>query len=283
MIRLGVHCSLKDGLSGAVIEAYEKQCQSMQIFTKSPRIWKMRYPSKEEVQNFKTLRAKYKIYPLVIHTPYLPNLATSDEVLYNKSFDALTGDVEISALLDADYLVIHPGSYSINSTSRLGIEKIANAINKVIENDTSKTIILLENVSGGGRRIGSSFEELAEIISLINNKQKIGICFDTAHAFAAGYDIRSKATVDKTLCNFDKIIGLKRLKALHLNDSMAAFLSKRDRHQHIGKGEIGLDGFAALLNALKNIADCGILETPKDTPDSDNINLSALFNLIVGK
>ena len=280
MIRFGVHCSLKNGLAGSLIEAKEKGCQALQIFTRSPRMWKMRPASKTEIEEFKNTRKELGIFPVVVHAPYLPNLATSNTWLYDKSKGLLAEDLELSEKIGAEYLVIHPGSFSENSHIITGIKNIALAINEAIYKSPGKTMVLLENMAGGGRRIGSSFDELNKIISQIENKGRIGICFDTAHALGAGYDSSNKKGIDKTLAEFDGAIGIEKLKVMHMNDSMAPLASRKDRHEHIGKGFIGLKGFKYLISCLKNQAEAGILETPKEPMNADKNNLKILFGLI---
>jgi deoxyribonuclease-4 len=280
MIRFGVHCSLKNGLAGALIEAKEKGCQSIQIFTRSPRVWKMRPASKTEIAEFQKTRKELNIFPVVVHAPYLPNLATSNSFLYDKSKGLLAEDLILSEKIGADYLVIHPGSFSETSDIETGIKNIAFAINEAIDISPGKVMVLLENVAGGGRRIGSSFEELNKIISQIKDKDRIGICFDTAHALGAGYDISNKKGIDKTLSEFESSIGLSKLKVIHMNDSMVPLASRKDRHEHIGKGFIGLKGFKYLTNCLKDRAEAGILETPKEPEGSDIKNLKLLFGFV---
>ncbi|MBN1622226.1 MAG: deoxyribonuclease IV [Endomicrobiales bacterium] len=277
-MRFGVHCSLRKGVVGAINEAQRLGCETMQIFTRSPRVWKMVPPSSDEISVFKELRKKINLNPLVVHAPYLPNLATFVTTLYIKSKNLLRDDLILSEKLGAEYLVIHPGSYSENANARQGISNIADAINEVLAGTDGKTMILLENVAGGGRRLGSTFQELREIIELVKNKKRLGICFDTAHAFASGYDLKTRKGIDDTLKEFDSVIGLGKLKVIHFNDSLVPRYSKKDRHEHIGKGHIGSDGFKYLIKCLKNKVEAGILETPKDSDNADSENLSNLFN-----
>ncbi len=252
----------------------------MQIFTRSPRRWFVNEINQPEIDAFNLQRKKQKLHPLIIHIPYLPNLATSDDILYKKSIDILKQDLTIAEKIFADYFIIHAGAYSFGSNISYGIERIAGALNKCIAATSDKITLLLENVSGGGRRVGSTFTELKAIIDGIKHKNRIGICIDTAHIFTAGYAINTKKGLNSTISQFDKIIGLKFLKVIHLNDSAADFKSKIDRHQHIGKGYIGLRGFGYIVNhpALKNLP--FILETPKDTPQADKRNLWSVKKLI---
>ncbi len=277
MIRFGVHCSLRDGLPGALREAKRIGCESMQIFTRSPRVWKMRIPSPEEVSEFLSLRTEFGIHPLIVHTPYLPNLATSNKALYRMSLQCLQDDLTIAQQLKADYLVIHPGSYSQESSVEEGIATISRAINKVLNATPGDTMILLENAAGGGRRLASSAQELADMMAGIRDKRRIGVCFDTAHAFGAGYDLSNAKGIKATLNEFDRIVGLSSIKVIHFNDSIVELGSRKDRHQHLGKGCIGAEGFARFVRLVKDIVPAGILETPKDTPASDSRNLKLLF------
>jgi deoxyribonuclease-4 len=208
MIRFGVHCSLRNGLCGALEEAHSLGCEAVQMFTRSPRMWKMRMPTQQEAADFRELRHRLGIHPLVVHTPYLPNLATVLPDLYTLSCAALEDDLAVSRMIEADFLVIHPGSYSPESTMKEGIRRITEGINTILNKIPGKTMILLENVAGGGRRIGSSFEQLAELLLSIEQKHRMGICFDTAHATGAGYDLSTKNGV-MIRCGI-----LKRLSAL---------------------------------------------------------------------
>ena len=275
-MRFGVHCSLKNGLSGALEEAKEKGCEAMQIFTRSPRMWKMKPPEESAVKEFTQLRRKLNIHPLVVHAPYLPNLATSKSDLYELSVNALTDDLAIAGRLEAEYLVIHPGSYSENSTREEGSKNIINALNSVFEKVPAQTMILLETVAGGGRRIGSSFEEIREILQGVDRK-RTGVCLDTAHSFAAGYDLATKPGIEKTMSDFNWIIGMKHLKAIHFNDSMVQLGDRKDRHQHLGKGHIGVTGLKYIVEKLAKAVAAGILETPKEPEGSDIRNLNLLY------
>ncbi|MFH1368737.1 MAG: deoxyribonuclease IV [Elusimicrobiota bacterium] len=277
MIRFGVHCSLRDGLTGSLEEAKAKGCEAMQIFTRSPRMWKMKPPAAKAVADFIKLRKIYNIHPLVVHIPYLPNLATSKPELYRLSLQALIDDLRLAEKLEADYLVIHPGSYSDGSTLEEGIKKIVSALNVAFDEAPGKSYILLETVAGGGRRIGSSFEEIRKMIDGVKDKKRIGVCLDTAHSFAAGYDLSTPSGIDKAMKAFESIIGFKYLKAMHFNDSLVPFNSRKDRHQHIGKGYIGEKGFRYIIKKLKDKVEAGILETPKEPESADKRNLKLLY------
>ncbi len=279
MIRFGVHCSIRNGLESAIVEAKRIGCESVQIFTRSPRMWKHGFSSKKEVDDFLKSRKKNNIYPLVVHTPYLPNLATSNKKLYDLSLSSLRDDLAFCGKIKADYMVIHPGAFSEGSTLEEGIKRIALAINKVFRGVKGDTLLLIENVAGGGRRVGRSFGEISEIIKNVKEKKRLGVCLDTAHAFGAGYDISKKRPMLAALREFDALIGLDKLKVIHFNDSMVPLGSCKDRHAHIGKGHIGLKGFKYFIKRISHIAEAGILETPKEPLYSDRKNLKILYKL----
>lgn len=278
MIRFGVHCSLRDGLRNSLFEAAAKGCESMQIFTKSPRIWRMREPDQSEIVIFRSLRKKLGIHPLVIHTPYLPNLATSKSELYEKSKAALLDDIRVSDLLGADYLVIHPGSFSEGSSIGAGVQKAADAISDCLFKMKPGVMLLIENTAGGGRRLGSNFVEIGDLLDKVRSSN-IGLCLDTAHAMGAGYDFSSLKGIDKAFSEIEQSIGLEKLEMIHFNDSMVPCGSRKDRHQHLGKGFIGIKGFQHIVKLSLKIAKAGILETPKEPLNSDKKNLKILFEL----
>lgn len=278
MIRFGVHCSLRNGLPGALEEARDLGCEAIQIFTRSPRMWRMQPPSPEDAAAFRELRSRLAIRPLVVHTPYLPNLATSQEKLYDLSLDSMRKDLAVAESIEADYLVIHPGSYSPGSSPEEGIARIAGALDRALADVPGKTTVLLENVSGGGRRLGGSFGELARMMDGVPRRERIAVCLDTAHAFGAGYDLSTAGGVDAMLEEFDRVLGMSSLRVIHFNDSLAPRDSRKDRHQHLGKGYIGDEGFSRLVDRVKGTVDAGILETPKDAPGADRGNLARLFS-----
>lgn len=277
LIRFGVHCSLRNGLCGSLEEAHELGCEAMQIFTRSPRMWHMRMPEEKDVVDFIALRQRYDIRPLVVHTPYLPNLATANAELYEKSVVALHDDLRVAERIHADYFVIHPGSFSELSTKEEGIAHIVSALNGAFSAVEGRVMVLLENVAGGGRRIGSGFSEIRALIDGVKQQERIGVCLDTAHALGAGYDLATCSGIDRTLKEFDEVVGMKQLKMLHCNDSMAPLGSNKDRHEHLGKGHVGEEGFKYLISRLKHTVSAGILETPKEPEGADRKNLSLLF------
>lgn len=280
-MKLGVHCSVRHGFAGALKEAASLNCQTMQIFLQSPRGWRSRKFVDIEFQQFKIERRLLGINPVVVHSLYLPNLCTSNVEMYEKSIHWLKSDLEGAALLGAEYLVIHPGAYSPESNAKVGIQNFLRAMNQVLDENKEGPMILIENMAGGGRRLGGKFSELSQMLNGIHKVDRVGICFDTCHAFAAGYDIRTESSVDKVLKEFDQTVGLNHVKIFHVNDSRGALGCQRDLHEHVGLGKIGMKGFEALFkcDAFKNCA--LILETPKrPIPASDKKNLQKLRTII---
>jgi deoxyribonuclease-4 len=279
-MRLGVHCSVRGGLVLALEEAHRLGCDTVQIFTRSPRMWRAGKIKPEDAEAFRRARLKFNIDPVVVHTPYLPNLCTSDEALYARSYRALLEDLENCRLIGADYLVIHPGAYSEGSSPQEGIRRLTDAISRGLKQVQGNVIVLLENVAGGGRRMGMAFEELAAMRAGMEEPGRVGICLDTAHTLAAGFPFSAPEEVYATLAEFDRTIGLGHLKVIHANDSKAIRGSHRDLHEHIGKGHVGQRAFKALLHhpALSRCA--VILETPKDSPEADPRNLKLMRQLM---
>ncbi len=215
---------------------------------------------------------------MVAHTSYLINIASPKEDIYKKSVESLIEEIERCDLLGIDDLVMHPGSY-LDTTEEIGIKKIIDTLNDIFEKTHQlKARIALETTAGQGTNLGYKFEQLAEMIDGIENKERISVCMDTCHIFAAGYDIRDKKSYEKTIKQFDNIIGLSYLRAMHLNDSKMEFGKKRDRHEHLGEGYIGADAFKFIMQdeRLNNIPK--LLETPKerDGINMDKVNLALL-------
>lgn len=280
-MRTGVHCAIAGGLLRATEEAEKKKCETIQIFSRSPRGWGAREFSDQEVQDFQKERRRVGIEPLVVHMLYLPNLATRNPELYEKSVSVLMDELRRCERIGAEYLVVHPGRHS-GTTREMGVAQVKKALNTAFSQVDNGVMILLENLAGGGTDIGADFRELAEILDCVKEKKRIAVCLDTCHAHAAGHDMSNSGSVKNVLEELDRAVGLERIKALHFNDCKGPFFCRVDRHQHIGQGSIGLEGFRAVINhpALKNCA--GILETPKDSETADKKNLKALRDLIAG-
>ncbi len=281
-MKIGVHCSIRNGYINALYEAKLLGCTCLQMFTHSPRVWKFNYPELQDVIQFKNLRKKLDLSPLVIRTAYLPNPASCNEELYKKTKDLLLLEFELTELFNADYIVMHPGSYSEGKTLQEGINRIVNLIDWCFETIIKKFkkinfMLLLENVCGNGRKIGRTITELAEIINKSKFKNYIGICFDTAHGFAFGYNISTDEGNQKLLQEIDSTVSVEKLKLIHLNDTKVPLNSRIDQHYHIAKGTIGKKGFVTFLKYFHHLP--LILETPKETSfdrisekDKQNLN-----------
>lgn len=280
---LGAHMSIAGGLHKALVRGEKVGCQVIQIFTKNNNRWKSKGLSKEEIDAFDETREKALLRPVAVHDSYLINLASPRPDVAEKSFEALLDELERAERLNIPFLVIHPGAHLGEGESR-GISRISEGINKIHGLTGGCHVkILLEITAGQGTNLGYRFEHLAEIIDKTVHKDRIGVCFDTCHAFAAGYDFRSLKTYRALFKNFDEIIGINRLMLFHINDSKKGLGSRVDRHEHIGAGTIGLWAFSRLLNDERFRTLPFLLETPKGKDkngvDLDRTNLNLLRRL----
>lgn len=287
-MKIGVHCSIRNGYIHALEEAKYLGCNCLQMFTHSPRIWKFVPPTVQEVEEFKTLRKKLNFTPLAVHTAYLPNPASSNKEIYLKTKNLLKLEFELANIFEADYIIMHPGSYSEGKTLKDGILQIVNCIDYCFEYILKKYnkisfMLLLENVCGNGRKIGRTFTELAEIIYKSKFSQYIGICIDTAHAFSYGYDIKTEKGINFMLEEIKSTLSMEKIRLIHLNDSKTPLGSRIDQHYHIGKGYIGIKGFK---NIIKHFSKYPlILETPKECSfeqisDMDKKNIKVVKSII---
>ena len=290
MPRLGAHLSIAGGLPRAVDRAEASGCQALQIFTKSAGQWRARDLPPEEIALFKRRVRQTKIRPVVAHNSYLINLAAADPALRRRSIDSLRDELDRAEALGLDGLVMHPGSYT-SGTEKGGLRLIADGLAEVLASrPDGRTRILLEHTAGQGTNLGHRFEHLAEIIDLLGGSPRLGVCLDTCHLLVAGYDICSEQGYQDTFRQFGAIVGFSRLKAFHMNDSKKPCMSRVDRHEHIGKGCLGLAPFRRIVNDPRFAKLPMLLETPKlDTPQSrrlsdidplDRMNLDALRRLI---
>jgi len=273
-IRLGVHVSIAGGIEKALFRARALGCSAMQIFSRNPRGWTAGSLSSPAVAAFREASAPGDIDPVVIHTPYLLNLGSGDEVLYRRSVQALGQDLQRSEQLGVRWVVTHLGSGKGRSQT-FARKRVMKALKRALEQD-SPVSILLENSAGAGQAIGSSLEEIGEIIEGAGGDPRLGFCFDSCHGYAAGYDFRSGEQTRALVRKIDQAIGLKRLALVHLNDCRGLLGSHLDRHQHIGKGQIGVEGFKNLLGHPVFGRIPMILETPKKGPKDDLKNLSRI-------
>jgi deoxyribonuclease-4 len=246
MPAIGAHLGIGKGLKHTAGQAIEMQLECMQFFLRNPRGSKARQLKDSEVAYFKTAMAQHRIKPVVVHVAYVCNPASPDPGLHDLARNIIAEDLERSAVIGADYLVLHPGSFT-TSTPAEGIERVALVLNQVLEADQSRVTVLLETMSGQGTELGRDFAELNQIIKMVNHSERIGVCFDTCHTYAAGYDCRSKAGLGRILQEIDRSFGRERIKLIHANDCRSELGSHRDRHAHIGEGSIGLRGFGRIL------------------------------------
>ncbi|MBI3996636.1 MAG: deoxyribonuclease IV [Candidatus Omnitrophica bacterium] len=263
-MRLGVHVPIAGGLLEAVERAKRLACSTMQIFSRSPRGGPSVPIPRELAQQFDRERRDAGIDPLAIHGPYIINLASPDPAMWRQSLRLYREEYVRAATLKAQYLVTHVGSHK-GSGEQAGAAKVADALTQTLRGIDETVMVLLENTAGSGQGLGYQFEQLAAIRDQVNGKERVGICLDTAHLFAAGYPIHTAEGLEQTLAAFDRTLGFAHLKLIHLNDSHVPFDARVDRHWHIGKGHIGLEAFGRIVNhpKLKNLP--FILETPKST------------------
>jgi deoxyribonuclease-4 len=288
-VKLGVHCSIRNGYVNALYEAKQLGCDCLQFFTHSPRVWEFKFPEEKVIEEFCQQRHNLNLHPLVVHTAYLPNPASSNKKIYLRTRELLKQEFLLAEKFSAEYVVLHPGSYAMDTEFSEAVNLLVDTIDTCFDNLLTlhldiNFMLLLETVCGKGRKIGKNFQQIYEVISRSKFADYIGVCVDTAHVFAGGYNLNKSDELDRMLKDIDACISIKKLKLLHLNDSKALPGSQVDRHEHIGKGHIGLDGFKNILanKYLKELA--GILETPKEAPfgqisPRDVENLSLLRSL----
>jgi len=279
-LMLGAHMSIAGGVHLAYERAARAGCDTMQIFLKNSNQWKARPLSVEDRSLCRRARAACGISPVVAHTAYLINPASPDPDLHGLSLNALVEEMERAELLEVPLLVMHPGSHK-GAGEPAGIMRIAESLNRALDRTGPAVSIVLENTAGQGSSIGYRFEHLARILERVRNIDRVGFCLDTCHLFAAGYDIRSGEGYRKTLREFDRLVGIDRIRVLHLNDSRGAVGSRIDRHEHIGRGRIGLEAFRCMMNDRRFRDVPKILETPKGQDlREDRMNLERLRSLV---
>ncbi len=265
---LGSHLSIAGGLENAMVSAREFGFEAVALFVRNQRRWAAKPLEDSQVDTFVAARAECGVRVVVAHGSYLLNLASPKPDSRRKSIDGLAEDLTRCTRLGIDYLVFHPGS---NPDRAEGIAGIIAGIDEAMTLADPTTMLLLETTAGQGNCIGYRFEDLAEIRAGVAAPGTLGVCLDTAHIFAAGYDIRTAETYAETMAEFDRVIGIEHLKAVHCNDSLKDFATRVDRHAHIGQGKIGIEAFRQLVNDARLAAVPLILETPKDqTPDGED-------------
>ena len=282
-VRVGFHVSIAGGISNSVNNAKKLGCSAFQIFSRNPRGWTAKPLPTDEVRSFKNRLCASGIEKksVIVHMPYLPNLSGPPGELYERSVKILTEELERCKLLGICYLVIHLGSH-MGRGSTSGINQLVNALRTAIvcSKSEKEVVVLLENNVGQKNSVGGTLEELRLILDRLDSSKQFGVCIDTCHLFASGYDLRTKQDVNIIVEKIKAIVGLKELKIIHLNDSKGGFGSNLDRHEHIGLGSIGVEGITAFLNHPAIRAIPIIMETPIDATRGDEQNLQVVLDMI---
>jgi deoxyribonuclease IV len=278
-MRFGFHISIAGGFSKIVERALLRGCETIQFFSRNPRGWKYSPLNRKEVGELRSSVRSSALFPVFLHMPYLPNIASFKSKFYKRSIRSIAIDLHRAELLGAQYLIIHIG-HRMESSEEEAIEAVSQGINQAFEKARNAIILLMENTAGQGTEIGHNFDQIKKIIEGVQDHQRIGVCLDTAHTFEAGYDLSNKNGLDRMLEKFDQTIGLKRLHLLHLNDSKTPLGSRKDRHWHIGEGYIGSEGFRNLVNhpLLNHLP--GIMETPRKDTVEDLKNMKVIRSLV---
>lgn len=278
-MKVGCHVSISGSIDMAVDNAVERKCTAFQIFTRNPRGWHAKPLTSKDIENFKTKLIESKIDRLATcaHMPYLPNLATPKKDGFEKSLKTLINEVERCAQLGIPYLVTHLGSH-LGTGEEGGIERLVKGLTEAGKTKNN-VMILLENTAGQKNSVGSDFKQLGEIFKQLKPSKKFGVCLDTCHAFVAGYDLRTEKNVKETFDEFDKYVGLKNLKILHLNDAKGELGCNLDRHYHLGLGGIGEKGISSVVKFANKKKIPIILETPidDDRDDFENVRIAKDF------
>ena len=276
---LGAHMRNTGGLATALSAGAEIGCDAVQVFTKNPQRWRAKALTEEEIAAFTAEQARTGIEPVVAHDTYLINLASPEEDNLRKSLDAFVEETERCHLLGIPFLVTHMGAHR-GAGEEAGLKTLAESVNLVLERtEGMEVMVVLENTAGQGTGLGYRFEHLAQVISAVEQDTRVGVCFDTCHAFAAGYDLRTLETYAATFEEFEHTVGLHRLRVIHANDAKREFGSRVDRHEHIGEGQLGLEAFRMLMNDHRLQTIPILLETP-DGEENHARNLKQLRDLM---
>lgn len=279
-MRFGFHISISEGFSKVIEQAEIRGCETIQLFSRNPRGWGFHPLNEQEIKAFQSGVKEKDLYPVFLHLPYLPNIASFHSKFYSRSIQSIIMDLERAEMLGAQYLIIHIG-HRLESSEEEAIEAVSQGIGRAFEKVKNRIILLLENTAGQGTEIGYHFSQIKAILDQIVEKERVGVCLDTAHAFEAGYDLSNREGIERTLESFHQLIGLDRLHLIHLNDSKTPLGSRKDRHWHIGEGYIGLEGFRILVNhpLLKHLP--GIMETPRKDTEEDIRNMRVIRSLVI--
>nr|BAG55476.1 putative endonuclease [uncultured bacterium] len=289
-MRIGAHISAAGGVYKAFARAREAGCETMLVFTKSNRQWKAKPLTEKDIDLYQQARAEYSdIDPVAVHASYLINIASPKDDLWEKSYQALKVEVERAGALDIPFITFHPGSF-VKSDAESGLARIITGVKRLLDETAvtaPNTTVCLETMAGQGTNLGYMFEQLATLLDGIGRGPRLGICFDTCHVFAAGYDIRTPEAYAATMQAFDNVIGLDQIKVFHFNDSKFELGQRKDRHAHIGDGFIGAEGFANFMNDPRWANHAAHIETPKTEKDDDGseiemdpVNLARLRDLV---
>jgi deoxyribonuclease IV len=268
--------SIAGGLWHAFERGLDAGCDIVQIFTKSSQQWAARPLTTSDLETFERSRSESGIEPSLAHDSYLINLAAPGRPAWQKAYRAFADEVRRATRLRVPYLVTHPGAH-MGRGDVAGIRLVAAALNRLhAELPDSATRVLLETTAGQGSSLGHRFEHLRDILALVNTPERVGVCIDTCHIFAAGYDIRTSRGWTETFATFERVVGCDKIRAFHVNDSRTELGSRVDRHAHLGRGFVGLGAFHALVNDRRFVGLPMALETPKENPHADRINLAIL-------
>ncbi|MCS7127501.1 MAG: deoxyribonuclease IV [Thaumarchaeota archaeon] len=278
---LGAHVSIAGSIAKSVDRAQELGCTTFQIFTRNPRGWRAGKLRDEEVEEFRRRRREARYEVVVAHMPYLPNIASPVKEGWERSVRSLVEELRRCDALGIEYLVCHIGSH-LGKGVEVGTSQVVRAVERAIGEADPKCVLLLENMAGQRGSIGSRFEEIKEILGRLSFGDRVGVCLDTCHLYAAGYDVRSATGLEETLRSFDELVGIRELKVLHLNDSKGGLGSRLDRHEHIGLGNIGKEGFRRIINHPKLRRLPMIIETPEDERGDYSRDLGVLRSLYEG-
>lgn len=280
-MRLGAHMSIAGGVEQAVLRGQSVGCEALAMFTKNNNQWKAKALTQADADRFNAALAETGLRPVVAHTSYLINLASPDKALWKKSAASMEDELSRCELLGIPYLVVHPGSHKGKGVD-YGLKRVAEAMDQIhAKHSNWRVMTLIEHTAGQGDHLCHTFEEIAQLRELIADQKRIGVCLDSCHLLAAGYDLRKPDTYEDVFKRFADVVGIAQVKAWHLNDSKTPLGSRVDRHEHIGKGKIGRAGFKNIMNDSRWRDLPGLLETPKgEDMKEDKVNLRVLRNLV---
>jgi deoxyribonuclease-4 len=281
-VRIGIHLGTTGGISNSIERAREIGANTLQIFSTSPRMWRAAKVDPKQAARTRELRAALDVGPLVVHTSYLVNVCSQTEEVREKSVLAFRGEIERALALGAEFLVLHPGSWK-GLTRDEGLKLAAASISRAIDGlpwQEANFRILIENTAGSEFSLGGSFDQVAELVQRLKASAPVGVCLDTCHAHVAGYDLVTAEGYEQTMAQAAATVGFEAVRVWHMNDAKAARGSKLDRHEHIGKGTMGLEPFRRLLNDPRFAHAAFIAETPVDAPGDEERNVSVLKSLV---